>query len=364
MSVWKSNGVWTFKVTITDAFGNKKQVRKQSKEWNRKDALEAERTLLFENQNDSSMPFDKLATEYFKWVSEHIKRSSLRTMTSEYRNMIQPYFGKIAIDQINNKMIISWQSALLKRDIKDRYLSVSQALFKEVLEYAVMVRYLGSNPFTIPYAHIKTYHAKTKTKDTVLTVEQFNRLLSHVDNRTDEAIYIVLFWAGLRIGEALALQLKDYDSKTGKLTVDKTYSLTGQEVTSPKTMNSYRSITLNKTVRATLDDLIGSYTTYGNYSPERLLFGYDKHINYTSFSYRHRQYIKKAKLPSFTIHSLRHSCVSVLISMDANPVFIAKRMGHSVEMVLKTYSHLFPDDDSKMAEMQDSVIFSQNLGRS
>lgn len=48
-------------------------------------------------------------------------------------------------------------------------------------------------------------------------------------------------------------------------------------------------------------------------------------------------------IPYFTFHELRHTHVSILIDLNMKPKDIAERLGHSVEMVNNTYSHLFPE---------------------
>lgn len=59
-------------------------------------------------------------------------------------------------------------------------------------------------------------------------------------------------------------------------------------------------------------------------------------------------------------HDLRHFHASLLIARGLSPVAVAARLGHknSVE-TLKTYAHLWPDDDVRMRDTGDGVVHLQ-----
>ena len=50
------------------------------------------------------------------------------------------------------------------------------------------------------------------------------------------------------------------------------------------------------------------------------------------------------------IHDLRHSHVSLLISMGFTPVDIANRMGHESIDITLHYAHMFPSRQFEMAD--------------
>ncbi len=56
-------------------------------------------------------------------------------------------------------------------------------------------------------------------------------------------------------------------------------------------------------------------------------------------------------------HDLRHFHASQLINAGMSPIAVARRLGHKdARETLKTYSHLWPDDDSRMASIGDQII--------
>ena len=58
----------------------------------------------------------------------------------------------------------------------------------------------------------------------------------------------------------------------------------------------------------------------------------------------------KAGLEPIRVHDLRHSHASLLIEMGFDILEISERLGHeSAKTTLDTYSHLYPDKDTKLA---------------
>ena len=53
------------------------------------------------------------------------------------------------------------------------------------------------------------------------------------------------------------------------------------------------------------------------------------------------------------VHDLRHSHVSLLINMGFTVLAIADRMGHESIDITYRYAHLFPSEQTQMAEQLD-----------
>jgi integrase len=65
--------------------------------------------------------------------------------------------------------------------------------------------------------------------------------------------------------------------------------------------------------------------------------------------------LKASGLKRICIHDLRHSHASLLVELGFLPLEIADRLGHEkVETTLNTYSHLYPNKQSKLADRLDS----------
>jgi integrase len=57
-----------------------------------------------------------------------------------------------------------------------------------------------------------------------------------------------------------------------------------------------------------------------------------------------------AGVKKLSLHQLRHSHVSLLISMGFTAVAIAKRVGHESIDITYRYAHMFPSEQTEMAD--------------
>lgn len=67
---------------------------------------------------------------------------------------------------------------------------------------------------------------------------------------------------------------------------------------------------------------------------------------------------KKLGLSGITIHSLRHTCASLLIRLKAPITTVSYILGHaSVKMTLDTYGHYYEDDVASWMSTLDAHIY-------
>ena len=80
--------------------------------------------------------------------------------------------------------------------------------------------------------------------------------------------------------------------------------------------------------------------------PTDRLFQTSKHTLYHNMV----KYCEKSGVKKIRIHDIRHSHASMLIEMGIAPLAISERLGHEdIQSTLNTYSHLYPNKQSKIA---------------
>ena len=83
---------------------------------------------------------------------------------------------------------------------------------------------------------------------------------------------------------------------------------------------------------------------------------YDKGSNRAFATSKHslkkamRRGAKEAGVKEIRIHDLRHSHISLLISLGFSPVEIAKRVGHESITITLRYAHMFPSAQKDMMD--------------
>ena len=163
-------------------------------------------------------------------------------------------------------------------------------------------------------------------------------------------MFELLFYAGLRCGELLALTPADIDLDNGTVSITKTYHrIKGEDIiTGPKTAKSRRTIVMPDFLTEELREYMGML-----YKPKRTdrLFQTYK----GTLARALEKYAALAGVKRIRIHDLRHSHVSLLLSMGYGAVEIADRVGHESVEITYRYAHLFPDAQSNMAAALDKL---------
>lgn len=284
---------------------------------------------------------------------EDIKESTLETKFNIFTRHIFPYFETRPIDEITDDDIADWQVRMKNykkpngKPFSDSYLRTIQSQFNSIINYAYSKGYLKLNPL----ADIKNMGIKDKRVE-FWSPEEYEKFAYYAMNYPEYYYaYEVLYWCGLRQGEMLALTLEDIDFEENIISVTKTYQrVNGHEViSSPKTPSSVRKVSMP----AFLSDELREYiATLYEPSREQRIFMLTK----SNLTKNFHSCIAEAGLRRITIHGLRHSHVSLLISKKYDIFEVSKRIGHkSVKTTQDIYGHLFDDVQKNIANDLDKL---------
>jgi integrase len=157
----------------------------------------------------------------------------------------------------------------------------------------------------------------------------------------DAALVSVLAYAGLRPGEALALRWSDIKERT--IVVDKALSF-GEERTT-KT-GKHRSVRLLAPLSR---DLREWRLIAGRPADDALIFPRPDGEAWNEIDYRNwrrRRFQTSASSCESRVtrpYDLRHGFASLLFAERQNPAEIAAQMGHSLQMLPSTYTHVLEE---------------------
>lgn len=363
MSVHKDHkrNTWYFVVRIDG-----KQYKRRNKDWTlKRHAVEAEREFLTDYNKGKTLlstdTFKEVSDKYVEFAKIHRKPGTVSNIQIALNKHILPFFQDMIIKDIQLYDVEEFQNYLLNKKYKykgnlinysNNYLSSIQLIAKSVFDYALKHRIIKYSPFQ----QVETAKKQTpdvKRKVAILSIEQFESFISVIEDLTHLALFSTLFWCGLRIGELLALDIKDYNPNNKTLNIYKNYSSHHQVVTSTKTGNN-RVVDVPKQCYTLIEELIGSYSKF-DYKESFPLFGFTQRLSKTKLDRHKKEYIKQANVPYFTFHELRHTHVSTLIQLGMRDIDIAKRLGHSVAMVNETYGHLFDSDREKLIDKLNNM---------
>lgn len=352
MSVAKmKDGRWYVYLRYKDWTGKTRQHKKEG--FRRKaDALQYEREYRQRVNGAPGMSLESLYTLYLEDCKHRFRASTLRTKRNMFENHILPELSRCRISEITPASVRLWQNNLLKKDLKPSTLKMINAQLSALLNFAVKFYGLTQNPCKLAgqIGSLKTEEMR------ILTPEQFADVLNAVEDTTAKTLFHLLFWTGMRVGEAQAMTPYDFDFSIPTVRVSKTYKIIDGEdvITPPKTPKSNRIVILTQESSDRLQAFISK------------LFGCTKHTRI--FGVRsltwYREQLKSGCLAAgfapIRIHDLRHSHASLMVELGYSPLLIAERLGHeNAETTLRTYSHLYPNKQRDFIERLDRLDFSR-----
>lgn len=341
------NGTWMSRFYCTDLKGNKTQKKKRGF-LTKKEALEYEREFLAKSTSETSMTFKSLYELYIEDLTARIRENTLITKKYIIELKILPFFQKLKINSITPITIRKWQNELLisvsrvtGEKYSSTYIKTINNQLVAIFNYAVKFHSLAENP-----CHkAGSIGKKNADEMSIWTIDDFNKFsLLLVHKPINYTGFNILFWCGIRIGELLALTLKDIDLEKNIIYINKSYQrIKGRDIiTPPKTPKSNRTIDIPDVLSTILKDYIS--TLYKPTENTRIIPA-TKHL----FEHDIKLYSSKANIKKIRVHDLRHSHASFLIHLGISPLLISQRLGHEkIETTLNTYSHLYPQATTLM----------------
>ena len=188
--------------------------------------------------------------------------------------------------------------------------------------------------------------ARQKVVDKFLESDELRELIDSMDkNTTYQLLTRFLVLSGCRIGEALALTVKDVDMGAQSIVVDKTYSLTTHKIQTTKTETSERVLHMHPellaVVRSQLIHQKQICLAYGARSA--LLFPWRDggYMHYEAYSKYFREHVAKVHGSPLPVHSLRHTYTSLMAEAGVPIETISRQLGHADSSITKQiYMHV------------------------
>ena len=296
---------------------------------------------------DEEITLDDYAEKY---LSRKKKPSTVLRNMDIYKRHIQPTFGSAPIRQIRHsdvqKIADVWEDTGLSSRTVLRQLSVLSAIFTLAYNDGVINR----NPAKgISRQDEAEPHRYAMTVEEVLTI----RACIHPNY---EAFIYTLVETGMRISEAISLNIGDFDWAEGllKITASKTKAgiRTIRISSTAMTLISMHLKSTGRTMVNSTEPLFVSHKTDGSGT----VIG--NRINYSNF--RNRIFKPAAiaiGLPELQAHDFRRTSATFLVNENAPPKVTQERMGHDD---YRTTNNLYAQGTEKahrdVVEMMEKVL--------
>lgn len=278
----------------------------------------------------------------------HQREGSLGSVRRRLDLHILPSLGDIALKDLNRvdiqAAVTSWSGELAASTVRTAYVYLAG-----MLKHAVMDKHLRASPavkIKLPQLDAPPIRP--------ITVPQVQELVETIWPSYRAAVVFAAA-SGLRPSELFGLTWDRIDLETGMIVVDRQLVPARGAATVKfgplKTPSSYRSVRIGEST-------VGMLTSLKDDASCDIVFhrnGKPSHRQARSKAWR----VAREKLPNIGDgwHQLRHHHASLLIAAGLSPVAVAHRLGHKdATETLKTYSHLWPNDDERMVSASDGLV--------
>lgn len=309
------------------------------------------------------------------WFKEYarlnLKSTSYERMT-KLKDRVYGGIGHIRLDKLTvrdiqqfiNDLIINGKNQRNGEPLARKTVVHHYSLISSVLNYAVRMEVIDSNPFS--KVIIPKGSKKDKNIYSVAELEEISKLLKNEPLKY-RVFFTMVLYTGFRRGEMLGLEWKDIDFENQIISVRRTSNYTAEKgiyTDTTKTVKSRRSGHYPKS----LFDLLKVYKAEQEKNREnagskwidsdRLFVQWNGQPmnNGTPYQWFHR-FCNRNNLRFCDIHSFRHAHASILINAGVDIATVSADLGHSNSATtLGIYTHEFQDYQIRTSNIIEKAI--------
>ena len=339
----------------------------------KKEAKEAEALFLLKRDNPINKPFSLVANDYFDDLKKIRKGSTVNSYIKDYNNHIEPFFKNTSISSIGVEKVRDWAEWLENRNLSVAYMNKIHNVLNKIFDFAIKNYNFSNNPSRIfgTFQEKNDKVIKDSEKLRYITLEEFNKFISIIDNSMWKAFFIFAYYTGCRRGEIQALNWNDIDFDNSEVIINKTlYEEEKGNVSITSTKNNLnRKIKMSKKLKECLIEYKKEITKYTDFEDNWFVFGNYRFLPKTTIARYKDYYFELSGVRRITMHEFRHSHVSLLINeyvktsreknmkIDTAKFFLmmSNRMGHTIQVMQETYMHLFPTIQDEIVDLLDNL---------
>ncbi len=321
----------------------------EAAEWREQTVTSIKAKTFTTNQN-LDLTFGDLLTEWNESKASTGDRTMMR-YESLLKMHILPVFKNQLLSSIDKNFVRAWVAQMQKDGKTPQTIAKAHALLRQILKHAVEEEKIVRN--SADGTSLPKIPAK---QSSYLEYEQVEQLAEECGEY--KVLVLTLATMGFRIGELRAIQVGDVDLERQELTIDKAFTINRsyQRVLSTTKTNQIRTVPIPGLLKDTLADFIDGR------DPNEYLFRGKRGDAINEGWFRKRYFapaVAKLGFKDTTLHTMRHSFISLLLNAGEPASVVSRLAGHSSSVLtMKTYSHVNKNDLKKSMTTMDSIMKS------
>ena len=360
----QKSGLYRTKVTVGHDSGGKPIVKYISGK-TKKELEEARQEVLKHYTLDAAAAqrdvlFGDYAQEWYDIYKKPLIAVSSQSGYNAALGQLIPYFENRQLRSITAAELQLYMNKLNGKS--KTTIAYHNAIIKNVFESAYANGIIDRDPAR----GLKKPSAEKKSRR-ALTDAETSAVLSVGKKHPEGLLLLLLYYTGLRRGEALGLQWKDIDFLKKQLSVKRDVDFITGTIGTVKTKSSLRTVPIPDELITELNSVRGVGETYVIQSPQS-----HSYLSIRTFNRRWDRLMKALRdedpsieseegMSILTPHYFRHNYASVLYNANVDILAAQKFLGHSdIKTTLQIYAHLSEGKEMESADKVRDAFSAKN----
>lgn len=272
-------------------------------------------------------------------LKKHFKNVKLNELTKlDYQNFLNDYSvdkAKATVQKTHKKIAPCLRDAFENKHIN--------------LNITSNVVFRGADSQKESEKYLNLHEAKKLT----------NALLDGLNHSmTTRYMAILQLATGMRIGEIMGLQFKDFDFLHNRVDINKSWDYKYTHEFKPTKNKETRNISVDQNTMKVVREFYNHQMKQKVKDRHRRTFAVNGSVPVPdSVNEMLARACRRASIERVTSHNLRHTHASMLILQGADIAYISERLGHkSITITLEVYSHVLDELRSKGEEQSLDIM--------
>lgn len=285
-------------------------------------------------------------TEWLTHIRQHVRPSTYAGYESNIRLHLIPRIGKRRLAKLSARDIRLMVDKMRADGRKPRSIQYVHATLRAALEHAYREELVPRNVAKIVRVE---QPVPLKPRDP-LSVDEARKLLDMVKDHRCRALWVLLIMLGLRRSEICGLRWEHVNFENATLRIEQSVQRVDGKLRElpTKTRRSTRTVPLPaRCLYALADHHSALQAAAGQpgrpWRPTGYVFatGNGTPLEPRNLTRMWTQLCDHLGIRRVPLHALRHTCVSLLLTLGIHPRIVMEIVGHStIEMTMNTYGHV------------------------